>query len=553
MIPENLSDLTTEALRRFATEGRDQLTTFSTDTNPSPEAVVEAETVAEGVRRVETELAARADIDARAEALRTEFTAVDEPVEEPAEEEAPAEEAATEEPVEEAAPEEAVVEEAAVVETPVVVPVAAALAPSAVEGARPSVIPVRGSTRLAMTASTDVPGYSSGGVIEDFEHLSAAFLDKVASFPVPSGNGGAPDWRTFGLAAINKNIPKELTIEDWMSPEQTFSVMQKAANELDVNGSGKSLVASGGWCAPSEVVYDLCENETLDGIYSLPEIAVGRGGVKFTLGPDWSDIYGSAGFFNQTEAQAISGTTKACFEVTCPSFTDVRLNATGFCLRAPILTNAAYPELVQRWLRGYLVAHQHHKNATRLTAMATALGTAVLSIVADDGTAVTNSLFASLDWLATRARQVRALSQTQLFECILPEEAKPMLRADFNLRTGKEIRAVTDADIIGYFASMNIAASFVRDWQPMSATNPPAYPASFQVMLFKAGTFVEGTSNVLSLSTLYDAASLAGNTYQAAFFEEGQSIMKMCYGGELVTVNSACVSGRTGAADLTCS
>lgn len=556
MFPDNLSDLTSDALRRLASEGRAALTAFAADTAPDGEALASAETTADGVRRVEAELTARADIDARAEALRSEFTVEPEvETEEVAETEEPTEEVVAEaEPPAEPVVEVPVVEAAAPVEAPAVVtPVAASLDTTAVAGNRPAVVPGTSASRVTITASSDVPGYATGGAIADFEHLAAAVADKFSKFPEPRGNGGNADWRTFGTAVIDKNIPDKFTIRDFHTPEQVTQIMQAAANEKDVNGTGQSLVASGGWCAPSEVVYDLCESESLDGIYSLPEIAVGRGGVKFTMGPDWSDIYGSAGFFNLTEAQAIAGSpTKPCFEVTCPSFSDVRLNAVGFCLRAPILTNAAYPELIQRWLRGYLVAHQHKKNATRLTAMATALGTAVLSIVAYDGGAVTASLFNTLDYMATRARQVRALPAKQLFECILPEAAKPILRADFNLRTGKEIRAVTDADILGYFASMNIAATFVRDWQPMSATNPPAFPATFQVMLFKAGTFVEGTSNVLSLSTMYDAASLAGNTYQAGFFEEGQSIMKMCYGGELITVQDACASGRTGAANLTC-
>jgi hypothetical protein len=83
----------------------------------------------------------------------------------------------------------------------------------------------------------------------------------------------------------------------------------------------------------------------MDGILSLPEVNVTRGGIKFTKGPQWADIYGNIGF-TQTEAQAIAGTTKPCYEVTCPTFTDVRLDAVGLCIKAPILTNAAYPEVV---------------------------------------------------------------------------------------------------------------------------------------------------------------------------------------------------------------
>ena len=110
---------------------------------------------------------------------------------------------------------------------------------------------------------------------------------------------------------------------------------------------GGSLLASGGWCAPSETIYTLCSTESLDGLIDLPEINVQRGGIRFTKGPDFSDIYTDAGFC-QTEAQAIAGTTKPCVEIECPAFEEVRLDACGICVKAPILTNAGYPELVQR-------------------------------------------------------------------------------------------------------------------------------------------------------------------------------------------------------------
>lgn len=70
---------------------------------------------------------------------------------------------------------------------------------------------------------------------------------------------------------------------------------------------GGSLTAAGGWCAPSETIYDLCELESQDGLVSLPEVRVNRGGIRFTQGPDWADIFTSSGFCF-TEAEDIAGT-----------------------------------------------------------------------------------------------------------------------------------------------------------------------------------------------------------------------------------------------------
>lgn len=71
--------------------------------------------------------------------------------------------------------------------------------------------------------------------------------------------------------------------------------------------TGGSLTAAGGWCAPSETIYDLCQLESRDGLISLPEVRVNRGGIRFTTGPDWADIFTSTGFCF-TEAEDIAGT-----------------------------------------------------------------------------------------------------------------------------------------------------------------------------------------------------------------------------------------------------
>lgn len=554
VFPENLSELTSEQLAELRTAARTAISAFTAGDRSkiTVDAIAEAEQVQASIELVEAEITARAELASRLDSLQTFSEVAEAEVEEVEEEAVVEDEAEVEAEEDEAAVEDAADEndnsgesaesEEAPVDT------------QALAGRRPAAIPGAPARTVSMHAATDVPGYNSGAEISDFEHLAAAMLDKWNNMPAPAGSGEGVDWRKFGLASIDKNIPEEFHVPEHASPEQALAIMEHAANADKVFGTGKSLVASGGWCTPSEVVYDLCVGETTDGIYTIPEVVVPRGGLKFTMGPDWSDIYGSAGFFAQTEAQAISGTTKASFEVTCPSWTDVRLDVVGFFLKAPVLTNAAYPELISRWLRGYLVAHQWKKAARRLSAIQTALGSAVdVTALIAGATSYSGSLLYVLEFLATAERSKRRWSKTQPFEVILPEESLIDLRTDLGLRTGKPIAAVTDQMVLQEFAVRNLVPTFVRGWNDIDTATAYAPAATTPFMLFKAGTFVEGTSNVLNLSTMYDAASLSTNIYTAAFFEEGQSIMKMCYGGVYGSVASVCLNGRTGAADLTCS
>jgi hypothetical protein len=67
--------------------------------------------------------------------------------------------------------------------------------------------------------------------------------------------------------------------------------------------------------------------------------------------------------------------------------------------------------------------------------------------------------------------------------------------------------------------------------------------------MYPAGTFVKGTSDVITLNAVYDAASLATNIYTALFFEQGILVAKMCYEAALITL-PFCNTGKTGVASV---
>src|SRR5699024_11631191 len=119
----------------------------------------------------------------------------------------------------------------------------------------------------------------------------------------------------------------------------------------DLRLPNQSLVASGGWCAPSEVIYDLLELESRDGIFSLPEVGITRGGITRTLGPDFADIYNAISGFHYTEQEDIDGNydgegggSKPCYKVECPDFEEFRLEVDGLCITAGLLQQRGYPD-----------------------------------------------------------------------------------------------------------------------------------------------------------------------------------------------------------------
>ena len=398
--------------------------------------------------------------------------------------------------------------------------------------------------RVSITVGADVEGFASGSKLEGLEQLTTAAINRMSGFQAPNGDGQSEDLRKFAVAAIKRPYPEDLTITRGATEDTMMEVLYRASNEARLDGG--SLTAANGWCAPSETLYDLCAQETAEGILSIPEVNVKRGGIKYTTGPDFSTIYSGVGFL-QTEAQAIAGTTKACYEVPCPTFTDVRLDAIGLCIKVPILLNVGYPEVTNRIMSGSLIAHQHKVNASVISRMVTLAGTAN-TVVDFLGTA--QNTLASLELLADRLRQKYVLSMNQTMEVVVPFWVKGAIRSDLSLRTGQEPDAITDQQIMSHFAARKLKVQFVYDWQPLADNaTTEGYPATYQALIYPSGTFVKGTTDVINLSSVYDAASLAVNTYTGLFFEEGLLVAKMCNEAMLVTLG-VFNSGRTGIANV---
>jgi hypothetical protein len=312
----------------------------------------------------------------------------------------------------------------------------------------------------------------------------------------------------------------------------------RAAKESRLPGG--SLMASGGWCSPSETIYALCDGETTDGIIDLPTIQVTRGGIRTTVGPQFSDFYGSS--FKQTEAQAIAATVKTCYTITCPSFTDTRLDAIGLCLKVGLLQNAAWPELTKRVVSGTLIAFQHKTAADLITGMVAGSG----AVTTADVGSVTGNALNSVGLIATTIREEYRLGMNETLEVVAPEWLREAIRADLAMRNGVALLAVSDAEIESFFAARKTRVQWVYNWQQL-ADGEEGYPATVKLLVYPAGTWVKGTSDVISLDAVYDAASLSTNDYTGLFVEEGILLTKTCFKSKVVTMNMS-AAGMTGVA-----
>lgn len=525
-IPEDLTALSGEDLAAALAEAREEARTVNaiaddefTDENLERLEALTA-FIADGdtaLQAAEADAAAAAERRANARAKATEVTAEPEVEETPVEEEPVVEEAGKE--MVSASGRKRVVAKAASGAPEPKTPVARAL-------------PV-------ITASADVPGFATGSVLNDLDDVAEGFIQRFSA--MPRGKVGNVQNR-YGVAQITKPRTDGLTIDKFRSLQD---LLQAASVEARLPGG--SLTAAGGWCAPSETVYDLCTIESTDGLWDIPEVQVSRGGLNFTKGPSFEDFYAYAATAFQTEAEAEAGTLKVCIPVECPPFQDVRLDAAYACVSAGILTNAAYPELIRRYIEGTLIAQRHAVSARMIAAAEAITGPAV---PIPDVWANALSILHALELVAEGERDRFRMARAATLEVLLPFWVRPALRADLANRTGVELTNVTDAMLDAHFTNRGMRVQWLYNYQSIAVTGDTVatdYPDTLEAIMYPAGTFVMLTTDVIRLDAIYDSVGLSTNTYTAIFVEEGIALANVCHDPRRISIDFS-VTGLTAAA-----
>lgn len=453
---------------------------------------------------------------------------------------------------------------------------AASLAPPAVvEPAEPAAVTAAApvAPRIAQVAQTQVTLAVDNPAYKRPVRQPIADLDFAAMVTNPESDRVYENWRDVAKAAerrlggykslkgtghhtvfaLQRQFEQDLLQK--MEGDDDALVLH-ATNEKRLPGGG--LTAAAGWCAPSQVVYDLCELETSDGMIDIPEVQITRGGMRFTPGPDFATIFGGAGYFHQTEAQVIANTVKPCMDIPCPAFTDIRLEVEGVCITGSILQRRGYPELVERFIRGAMVAHMHKVNAFVIAQMVA--GSTVVDLqpnvdVPLDVTATSN-LLSGIEMEIEDIRYRNRLGFGSNVEIVMPHWGRAPLRADLGRRQGLAEFDISDARIDQWINQRGGRVQYVYDWQdafsgqasgPGGATPLTAWPNSLFFMAYPAGTWLRGSDDTIRLETIYDSTKLSTNQYTALFTEEGVLVAQVCNGGSRVVEVNYCPSGVTAA------
>lgn len=397
--------------------------------------------------------------------------------------------------------------------------------------------------------------FAADGEGSDWDGISKGLDRKLASFNAKqyemASRRGQHLREQNSVAVFHKPVPESLVASS-ADPEHVEAVMSAAVDQSRLKGG--SLVAAGGWGAPSETLYDFLELESRDGLVSVPEIGVARGGIHFTQGIDFRDIFNNTGFsFTETDDEAGNydgeGGDKPHFHVEMPDFDEARLDVDGVYITAGLLASRGYPEVIQRVLRGALVAHDHKMSANVVGAIEDDSDEVVMP---DGAVGAVAPILNAIDLQVSHYRSAHRLPMGATLEAIFPFWVHGAVKADLARRDGLDYLQVSDAQITQWFTQRGIAPQFIYNWQEIgndSAASFTAWPTEVSFLLYAAGTWIKGASDIITLDTVYDSLTLGQNNYTALFTEEGWLVAKRGVDSRLVTVNIS-ASGSTGAPQL---
>jgi hypothetical protein len=595
IVPDNLRGLSDQALQeligQFATVGAE----FAALTGDAltEEVVEQMDQLAELSGPVVAERERR-DRFAASQARLTELSAPAEP-EAPTEPQAPVEPEVAEPPAADPAAVEPVAP-GVVAAAPRVADVASSTQPQAPvrEGQ-----PQSPRLRASMVAAVDVPGVPAQTPLTSFGQAARVVQNRLDAYSMTGKNKTirkAPraskvidvdvtsvedvdragrfrnvdrhKMKTFSRhQAVNfkREYPDELRLSSENGAEFNLRAMESAVSEKRLTGGSLvaaleaevkqtgNLVAATGWCAPSETIYDLCEQESLDGLLAVPEVTADRGGFNIPIdgGIDFSTIFtsiGNAGDTHLTEAEVAIPTEKVCTEIPCPPFEDIRLGVDYVCITGGLLQRRGYPEVVQRFSRGAMIALAHKINQGVIAGIEAGSvdGGTMEDCLGAGGDDALGSLLsaaeAAREDILYRARMPFATSM----EMILPHWVIPQLRAAAARRRGVFEMMVSDAELLSFFTARRLVPRFVYDWQDafsdggvggMGGLVPrTALPTEVRFIMYPAGTWLKATADVVNLDTIYDSTLLTTNQYTAIFVEDGWAVMQMCPISRVFTV-----------------
>ncbi|EMF20410.1 hypothetical protein H114_32744 [Streptomyces gancidicus BKS 13-15] len=543
-LPTDVTALDDEQLAEILDGARAEFAALSAQDNVTDDSLTRMRELAATVDGIRTEQAARIEAAQQAaaeiESLAAQIRGEDGTPAEPA-----ADDPTADEPQETAAaadPAPAPVEQPAAPAAPERTASAALARPAlnlgAVRRAQPKVLPEPPAPTTEITAAVDVPGYTPGAAL-NFDDVVRGINSRATALKTAGGGVGQ-------VISYRHPYPEDTVVTDSSSAPEGTTVALAASSQARLPQG--DLVASGGWCAPSETLYDITGVSCPDMLWDAPEIQLARGGLRYYK-PLSLDV--SAMTWVHTEADDIAGNEKPCFRIPCPDPTEVRCDAVGVCLEAGILTQRHFPELISWYLRNAMVAHEIR---VRQQLFAQALATAT-PVTMPQTMGALSAVFAAVALQAADMIERHSLCETTALEVVFPWWSKNLFLTDLARRNGCCPSEVSASDVQDLFTPLGVRIQWARGLSPavptdIGASTPAVdWPEQLNFLIYPAGGLVIGRGEEINLGVIHDSTKFITNDFTALFAEECVALVDRSVDTRVVTV-PVCPTGETGAQTL---
>jgi len=326
--------------------------------------------------------------------------------------------------------------------------------------------------------------------------------------------------------------------------EGNSQVLAQLTADAQANGA---LVASGGFCAPTEQLYGFFGLATRSGLLSLPTVNAPRGAISIPVSPSFGDFFGQSGIATQwTNANDIDPTTpatKPVYVFDCPDFQECSVSAWPTIIQAGNFAQRFYPEAIANAVGLAMIAADRTLNAARIAYLRAGAGNGVEA----PNTAGSSGIWNLARVLAQNAsfyRQTYAMDRTASLDVAIPHWVPEALYVDALGRGSTVDYGDLTRRISGIFSELNLRPQFVYDLDDPATAG---FPGTADLLMWAPGTVVELDAGTLDLGVVRDSTLNATNDFQTfvepfvGWCQPGHDVILM---DEVVV----CSTGATGAA-----
>lgn len=355
------------------------------------------------------------------------------------------------------------------------------------------------------------------------------------------------------VATVAGAYPESRVLSPFDQETNKRKVLAVTEHASDPASWTPAMVASGGFCAPTEVDYGQVVTAVADRPVwnGLGHFMASRGGVRMPCSPTLGDVTGVGVHCNQDD---IDGDVKVIQTIDCSTFNEFLTCAITRRLRFGNFGQRAFPENLESWNELLLAAWARLAEG-RLLDQIKALST---NVTTPQVFGASRDIVEAVIREAAAVRSADRMASDARFRVLLPEWVIDMMAADLtrshrddgSLRVSREgIRdTLSDAgvNVTLYKDTPSTGTSQIIPVQ--DPTVAEAWPCDVQWALFPEGRFVALDGGTLDLGIVRD--SVTNETNDAETFAESFEGIATACGGQAKWVTSTVLVDGSAAADI---